>query len=110
MKTVVKNIIEAVELAEIFQVEVVDGQKRVNRWGFFVNHGDGTCAVYKPKRPICHVDEYFMIEEDGPGDILTVDRSEINNFLSEIGNELQGIAGSEVSAFTPCGWYYDTIA
>jgi hypothetical protein len=50
-----------------------------------------------------------MIEEDGPGAIDIVEESDIAGFLSTIHEELQGIPAAEVSMFTPCGWYYDTI-
>ena len=111
MKTVTKNnkMIRALEMAEIFKVEVVDGVKRVSRWGFFANQNDGTYAVYKPERPICDVDELYGIEEDGPGAIDIVDSEEINAFLHEIERNLRGLPTAEVSMFTPCGWYYDTI-
>jgi hypothetical protein len=98
------------EMNDIFKIEMVDGKKRVSRWGFFVNQGNGTYAVYKPEKPVCTVDELFMIEEDGPGAIDIVEEDEISMFLDEIGGNLHGIPAAEVSLFTPCGWYYDTIA
>lgn len=111
MKTMIKNnsMLKAMEMAEIFKVEMVDGVKCVNRFGFYADQRDGTCAVYKPEIPVCHVDEFFGIEEDGPGDIEIVNTNEIVSFLNEIGKEIEGIPAHEVSLFTPCGWYYDTI-
>ena len=104
-----KTMIKKLEMAEIFNIEVVNGVKRVSRWGFFANQGDGTYAIYRPETPVCSVDEFFMIEEDGPGAIDIITKNELNDFLAQIKDEIQGIAGMEVSRFTPCGWYYDTI-
>jgi hypothetical protein len=103
-----KDKIQEMEMNEIFKVEVVNGKKQVSRWGFYADQGDGTYAIYKPEKPVCSVDALFMIEEDGPGAIDIVGESEIAKFLNEIG-ELRGIPAAEVSLFTPCGWYYDTI-
>lgn len=109
MKTIIKNEIIDMEMADIFKVEMVDGKKCVSRWGFFADQGDGTCAIYKPEISVCGVDELYMIEEDGPAAIDIVDKNDIAEFLNGIRDELTGIPAAEVSMFTPCGWYFDTI-
>lgn len=109
MKLMTKATIKAMEMNDLFKIEIVDGKKRVSRWGFYADQGDGTYAVYKPEKPVCEVDELFMIEEDGPGAIDIVGANDIAEFLEEIRGELRGIPAAEVSLFTPCGWYYDTL-
>lgn len=109
MKTITNNTIKAMEMNDLFKVEIVDGKKRVSRWGFYADQGDGTYAVYKPEKAVCGVDELFMIEEDGPAAIDIVDKNEIVEFLEDIRGNLRGIPAAEVSLFTPCGWYYDTL-
>ena len=102
----IANAVESLEMCDIFQV--IPGGK-VSRWGFFANQDNGTCVIYKPEVPVCSVDELYMIEEDGPGAIDIVEKEEIENFLNSISDELTGMPAAEVSLFTPCGWYYDTI-
>ena len=109
MRSITKNEIIAMEMNDIFQIEMIDGKKRVSRWGFYADQGDGTYAVYKPEIPVCSVDELYMIEEDGPAAIEIFEEVEIAEFLQGIHGEIQGIPAAEVSLFTPCGWYYDTI-
>jgi hypothetical protein len=110
MKTMTENktMIKKLEMADIFQVEKVDNEKRIRRWGFYANQGDGTYAIYRPENPVCNIDELLCIEEDGPGAIDIVKVEEIDAFLNSIGS-IRGIPAEEVSALTACGWYYDTI-
>lgn len=103
----IEQKVKNMEMADIFEVTMVGGHKMVNRWGFFVDQGDGTYAVYKPQKPTCKASELFMIEEDEPGPILIVSANEVNEFIGS--KNIQGIAAMEVSDFTACGWYYDTI-
>jgi hypothetical protein len=110
MKTAVNNnLIQTLEMSDIFEIEIVNNKKRVSRWGFFAKLKGDQYAIYRPERPICQVHELFMIEEDGPGTIEIVSKDEIQRFVSAIGGNINGVVGMEVSDFTPCGWYYDKI-
>ena len=110
MKTMTnnKNMIKKLEMADIFHVESVDGKKRVSRWGFYADQGDGTYAIYRPENPVCEIEDLLYVDEDGPGAIDIVEANEIDKFLSAVG-DIHGIPAEEVSQFTACGWYYDSV-
>ena len=103
-------MVGALELAEIFTVEVVDNSKQVNRWGFFADMGDGNYTIYKPVNPVCAVNMFFdsIMNEEEPGQISTMSHAELTAFLRGL-DTINPIAGMSVSDKTPCGWYYDTI-
>jgi hypothetical protein len=63
----VKAMINAIGMSEIFKIEVVDGTKRINRWGFFAHQSDGTYAVYRPATPVMSFDTMFEMYDDDPG-------------------------------------------
>ena len=111
MKNKTKNIsvIEQFEFADIFKVEMINGKKKINRWGFFVEQEDGTIAIYRPDVKVCDPDDLpFVYDDYGPGSIEIVAAEEVTTFLNSLGN-ICGIAGHAVSEFTDCGWYYDTL-
>ena len=109
MKCAVNKTKTTIEKLEMCDILFVGDDKKVVRWGYYANQGDGTYAIYRPENPICNIKDVMTIYDDcDPGVIDIVDAEEINAFLASIG-EIKGIAASEVSAFTPCGWYYDTI-
>lgn len=108
-KSASQDILKTLDMADLFQVEMVNGTKRVSRWGFFAKQDDGNYVIYKPEKPVCGVDELFMIDENGPGAIEIVSKNEIEAFVNEIANELKGVPAFSVSEKTPCGWYYDTL-
>lgn len=102
--------VESMEMAEIFQVESVNGEKRVNRWGFFAKQGNGECAIYKPQTISCLAEDLFdtINATEPPSAIIIVTETEVANFLRSVG-EIHGIAAVEVDENTACGWYFDTI-
>ena len=111
MKSMIKtdSLVKKLEMADIFRVEMADGKKRISRWGFYADQGDGTYAIYRPENPVCDINALLYVEdEDGPGAIDIVDEKEIHMFLDTIGN-VHGIPAADVSDRTACGWYYDTI-
>ena len=105
MKIRLNVLSAALEMADIFKVEVKDGKKKVHRWGFYVKEGNGDYAIYTPTQI-----EYLAGEkpaiEDEPGDIHMVKTSAISTFLSEIKGDLRHMDLAAVTPQTECGWYY----
>lgn len=110
-KMKVKNNIniETLDMKDIFKIELVDGKKRVSRWGFFAKQKDGSYAIFKPETAVCAPNELFDIEDDGPGCIQIVNRNEIQSFVNAISHTVRGVPAMNVNDRFPCGWYYDTL-
>lgn len=102
-------IISNLEMTDLFKVEMVNGQKVVNRWGFFVNQMDGTYAIYKPENTVVDIDDSVITGEENLGSIKVVSAKVLFTFIDSIKKDLKGISGIELNSETPCGWYYDTL-
>lgn len=103
-----QQLIQELNMTDIFQVKVVDGKKIIDRLGFFVREGN-EYALFEPMRKVYDVKESIYDDEDGPGDIKILSQSELIAILEPMVNNIQPIAYIDVDENTACGWYFDTI-
>ena len=96
------------ECASFFKIEVVNGKKKINRFGFFAEQPDGQFAIYKPDHIMVDIGHDLSTDELGSIDVVSV--YDICDFIESIHDEMLEIAWDAITDKTPCGWYYDMCA
>lgn len=103
-----QQLIQELNMTDIFQVKMVDGKKIIDRLGFFMREGN-EYVLFEPIKKIYDLKESFYDDDEGPGDIKTLSQAQFMELLEPMVNNIQPIAYIDVDENTACGWYFDTI-
>jgi len=107
-ETYCKTLATELEFAQIFKVKEDCGRKKIHCYGFFVDQGNGTFAIYRPEKRVISI-SHWPNELDAFGTIEIVPAAMIYDFINEIAEDAIEVSWRDINKNTPNGWYYDKL-